>query len=71
MATIQLAVPKVRLSTPKTNRRVIRTHGEKVRKCDICHRSSERRYLVADDLWVCLACVPEEVLIQYPGWVVH
>jgi hypothetical protein len=68
MASTQLVIEEVRTSSPKFKARVARSKSEHARRCDSCRQLTERRYLVADDLWVCSSCVPEQVARQYPGW---
>ncbi len=71
MALNHIVISKVGLSTSRNNHRTTRSKTEPARKCDVCRCPSERRYLIAQDLWVCLACVPKEVLTQYPGWAIR
>jgi hypothetical protein len=68
MATTQLAVCKGKVSLTRNYRRSIKDQNDHIRRCDRCEQPAERRYLIARDSWVCFACVPDEVLAQYPGW---
>jgi len=66
-----IVISKMGTASSRNYHRTARAKTEAARKCDVCRRPSERRYLVAQDLWVCLSCVPKEVLTQYPGWAVR
>jgi len=38
----------------------------KIRRCDACHVKTKRRYSDKRG-WVCFQCLPNEIVVKYPG----